>query len=52
MRDDGSIRESSPTARWERRSKDRGRPNQVAGWTGGERGSTLEPPDYQRLEGP
>lgn len=37
---------------WERRSKDRGRPNQVPGWTGGDAGSTLSPPDYQRLEGP
>ena len=37
---------------WERRSKERGRPNQVAGWTGGDSGSTLTPPDYQRLEGP
>jgi predicted dehydrogenase len=37
---------------WERRSRERGRPNQVAGWTGGDSGSTLSPPDYQRLEGP
>jgi predicted dehydrogenase len=36
---------------WERRSHERGRPNQVAGWTGGDSGSRLEPPDYQRLEG-
>jgi len=38
--------------RWERRSEERGRPNQIIGWQGGERGSTLEPPEYQRLEGP
>ncbi|MCI0378817.1 MAG: Gfo/Idh/MocA family oxidoreductase [Gemmataceae bacterium] len=37
---------------WERRSHERGRPNQVAGWTGGNAGSTLEPPDYQNLAGP
>jgi hypothetical protein len=37
--------------RWEQRSHERGRPNQVAGWAGGERGSVLVPPDYQRLEG-
>jgi hypothetical protein len=37
---------------WERRSHQRGRPNQVAGWTGGTSGSTLEPPDYQNLAGP
>ena len=36
---------------WERRSHERGRPNQVAGWTGGDAGSTLSPPEYQRLEG-
>ncbi len=38
--------------RWERRSEERGRPNQIQGWNGGNRGSTLEPPDYQSLEGP
>ncbi len=38
--------------RWERRSHLRGRPNQIIGWQGGERGSTLEPPDYMSLAGP
>lgn len=38
--------------RWEERSKLRGAPNQVIGWQGGNRGSTLEPPEYQRLAGP
>jgi len=37
---------------WERRSHERGQPNQVIGWQGGTNGSTLSPPDYQRLEGP
>jgi predicted dehydrogenase len=37
---------------WERRSHERGQPNQVAGWVGGNSGSTLEPPQYQRLAGP
>lgn len=37
---------------WEQRSHQRGQPNQIIGWTGGNRGSTLEPPNYQRLEGP
>ena len=37
---------------WERRSHDRGQPNQVAGWAGGNSGSYLEPPAYQRLAGP
>lgn len=39
-------------ARWERRSRERGQPNQIIGWQGGNAGSTLEPPDYQRLAGP
>ncbi len=38
--------------RWERRSHERGHPSQVPGWAGGNSGSTLVPPDYQRLEGP
>jgi predicted dehydrogenase len=38
--------------RWEERSKKRGKPNQIAGWQGGDQGSTLTPPDYQKLEGP
>lgn len=39
-------------AAWEKRSKERGKPNQVIGWTGGDKGSLLEPPAYQKLEGP
>lgn len=38
-------------ANLERRSRERGQPSQIQGWTGGNRGSTLEPPDYQNLEG-
>lgn len=37
--------------RWEKRSKDRGTPNQVMGWKAGTTGSLLEPPAYQKLEG-
>jgi predicted dehydrogenase len=44
--------DSSWATRLERKSKDRGRPNQIIGWTGGDRGSTLEPPDYQSMAGP
>ena len=44
--------DSSWATRLERRSHERGHPTQVIGWTGGNRGSTLEPPDYQRLAGP
>lgn len=44
--------DSSWSARWEQRSHRRERPSQIAGWTGGDSGSTLQPPDYQRLGGP
>ncbi len=44
--------DASWAARWEQRSENRGQPNQIIGWNGGNRGSTLEPPEYQRLEGP
>jgi hypothetical protein len=38
--------------RWEQRSKERGKPNQIIGWSGGEKGSTMVPKPYQKLEGP
>jgi predicted dehydrogenase len=38
-------------ARWEKRSKERGKPTQIIGWQGGDKGSTLQPPEYQKLEG-
>src|SRR5205085_9633231 len=38
--------------RWEARSKKHGKPNQVAGWHGDDKGSTLQPEDYQKLAGP
>jgi predicted dehydrogenase len=44
--------DASWAARLEERSKKRGKPNQIIGWQGGESGSTLKPPDYQKLEGP
>ena len=37
---------------WEKRSKERGKPNQVMGWHAGETGSLLHPPDYMKLAGP
>jgi predicted dehydrogenase len=37
---------------WEKRSKNRGKPNQIIGWHAEEKGSLLEPPSYQKLEGP
>lgn len=44
--------DASWAAKWEDRSKKRGKPNQIMGWKGGDAGSTLTPPDYQKLEGP
>ncbi len=48
------AREADATwaARWEARSKKRGKPNQVIGWKAGDKGSLLTPPPYQKLEGP
>jgi predicted dehydrogenase len=44
--------DASWAARWEARSKKRGKPNHVMGWQAGDTGSLLTPPDYQKLEGP
>jgi predicted dehydrogenase len=44
--------DASWAANWEKRSKERGKPNQIMGWKGGDKGSTLSPPEYQKLEGP
>ncbi|MDB5308874.1 MAG: gfo/Idh/MocA family oxidoreductase [Gemmataceae bacterium] len=44
--------DASWAAQLETRSKKRGKPNQVMDWAGGDKGSTLTPPDYQKLEGP
>jgi len=38
--------------RWERMSYDRASPEHVPGWTAGDKGSELVPPDYQELAGP
>jgi predicted dehydrogenase len=43
--------DASWAAKWEKRSKARGKPNQVIGWHADETGSLLEPPDYQKLAG-
>ena len=37
---------------WEQRSHQRGKPSHILGWEGGDKGSTLTPPAYQKLEGP
>jgi predicted dehydrogenase len=44
--------DGSWSERWEKRSKARGKPNQVFGWSGGDAGSTLQPPAHQKLAGP
>lgn len=37
---------------WQRMSAERAKPNHIAGWTAGDKGSLLVPKDYQKLEGP
>jgi predicted dehydrogenase len=47
--------DASWATQWEQRSHQRGQPNQIIGWTGTNQpahGSSLNPPAYQRLEGP
>lgn len=44
--------DASWAARLEERSKKRGKPSHTLGWTAGDTGSLLVPPDYQKLEGP
>jgi predicted dehydrogenase len=44
--------DASWAERWEERSKQRGKPNQIAGWNAGETGSVVVPPPYQKLGGP
>ena len=44
--------DGSWAARWEAVSKKRGKPTQIQGWKGGDKGSLLQPPAYQKLEGP
>jgi predicted dehydrogenase len=44
--------DASWAKQWEERSHRRGEPSHIIGWQGGDRGSKLNPPDYQKLEGP
>ncbi len=44
--------DESWAGRWEARSHKRGKPSHVIGWHAGDTGSTLQPEDYQKLEGP
>jgi predicted dehydrogenase len=44
--------DASWSKKWEERSEKRGEPSHIIGWQGGDKGSKLNPPDYQKLEGP
>jgi len=44
--------DGSWAAKLEARSKKRDKPSEVRGWQAGDEGSTLTPPDYQKLGGP
>jgi hypothetical protein len=44
--------DNSWASKLEARSKKRDKPSQIIGWQAGETGSLLEPPEYQKLEGP
>jgi predicted dehydrogenase len=44
--------DASWAKKWEARSKKRGKPNQILGWKGGDKGSVLHPPEYMKLAGP
>ena len=47
-----SDADESWAKKWEKLSKERGKPQQIAGWKADAlEGSTLVPPDYQKLEG-
>jgi predicted dehydrogenase len=37
--------------RWQQMSKERAKPHQIMGWEGGDAGSVVVPPDYQKLGG-
>src|SRR5262245_13937256 len=44
--------DGSWASKWEARSKKRGKPNNIIGWVGGDKGNVVDAPDYQKLEGP
>jgi len=44
--------DASWASRWEKRSKAHGKPNQIDGWAGGDSGSVVIPPPWQKLGGP
>jgi predicted dehydrogenase len=44
--------DGSWSAKWEQRSKERGKPEHIAGWKAGDYGSTIENPPHMALAGP
>ena len=44
--------DASWARRWEKMSKERQKPNHIAGWRKGDHGSLLEEPEYMKLAGP
>jgi len=44
--------DSSWAKKWEEKSKNRDKPNHIAGWNAGDYGSVLQEPDYMKLAGP
>jgi hypothetical protein len=53
-KDERKTREADASwaSRWEKRSKERGKPSHILGWKGGTNGSVVVPPDYMSLKGP
>ncbi|PQO44604.1 Gfo/Idh/MocA family oxidoreductase [Blastopirellula marina] len=47
-----SEADGSWSKKWEKISKERGKPSHVKGWKAGDKGSTINDPDHQSLEGP
>jgi predicted dehydrogenase len=46
-----ALADASWSERWEKRSKEHGKPNQIIGWEGGDVGSVVVLPEYQKLGG-
>ncbi len=51
MRQKVADADATWAAKLEERSKKHDKPSQIKGWQGGEAGSVVEPPDYQKLGG-
>ncbi len=47
-----SLADTSWADMWEKMSKERSKPRQVAGWKAGDYGSLLKPPEWMKLAGP